>query len=40
MFVEHMLDKHVFGYDNKTVLRLEDMKTFFSEMIVKRVIFI
>ena len=40
MFTEHTLDKHVFGDDNKTVTRLEDIKTFFSKAIVKRVILI
>ena len=40
MFIEHMLDKHVFGRDNKTMAGLEDVKTFFPQIIVKRVIFI
>ena len=40
MFTEHMSDKHAFGDDNKTVARLEDIKTFLSKAIVKRVIFI
>ena len=38
MFIEHMLDKHVFGRDNKTMAGLEDVKTFFPQIIVKRVI--
>ena len=40
MFVEHMLDKHVFGHDNKTLAESEDIKTFFAKTIVKRIIFI
>ena len=40
MFIEHMLDKHVFGHDNKTLAGSEDIETFFSKTIVKWVIFI
>ena len=40
MFIEHMLDEHVFAYDNKTMLGLEDIETFFAKTIVKWVIFI
>ena len=41
MFIEHMLDKHVFRHEKKTVIRSENIKTFFSEIIiVKWVIFI
>ncbi len=40
MFIEHMLDKHVFGHDNKTLAESEDIKTFFAKTIVKRIIFI
>ena len=40
MFIEHMLDKHVFGHENKMMAGLEDVKTFFPKIIVKRVIFI
>lgn len=41
MFIEHMLDKHVFGHEKKTVIRSENIKTFFSEIIIaKWVIFI
>ena len=40
MFIKHMLDEHVFGRDNKTMAGLEDLKTFFPQIIVKRVIFI
>lgn len=40
MFIEHMFDKHVFGHENKMMAGLEDVKTFFPKIIVKRVIFI
>ena len=29
MVIEHMLDKHVFGHDNKTLAGSEDIETFF-----------
>lgn len=40
MFIEHMLDKYVSGHGNKTMLGLEDIKAFFTKIIVKGVIFI
>ena len=40
MFIEHMLDKHAFGYDNKTLAGSEDIETFFAKTIVKWIIFI
>lgn len=40
MFTEHMLDKHAFGHGKKTKEMLEDIKTFFSKFVVKRVVFI
>lgn len=40
MFIEHMLDKHVFGYDNKTMAGLKDIKTIFSKQIVKDIVFV
>ena len=38
MFIEHMLDKHVFGRDNKTMAGLEDVKTFFSKAVIKFIV--
>ena len=40
MFIEHTLDKHAFGYDNKTLAGSEDIETFFAKTIVKWIIFI
>ena len=40
MFIEHMLDKHVFGHDNKTLAGSEDIETFFAKTIDKWIIFI
>ena len=40
MVIEHMLYKHVFGHDNKTLAGLEDIETFFAKTIVKWIIFI
>ena len=40
MFIEHMLDKRAFGYDNKTLAGSEDIETFFAKTIVKWIIFI
>ena len=40
MVIEHMLYKHVFGHDNKTLARSEDIETFFAKTIVKWIIFI
>ena len=40
MVIEHMLDKHVFGHDNKTLAGSEDIETFFAKTIVKWIIFI
>ena len=35
MFIERMLDKHVFGYDNRTKEMLEDIKTFDTSFVSK-----
>ena len=40
MVIEHMLYKHVFGHDNKTLAGSEDIETFFAKTIVKWIIFI
>ena len=40
MFIERMLDKHVFGHENKTALCLEDIKTFHPSFVIKQVVFI
>ena len=40
IFIEHMLDKHVLGHGNKTMLGSEDIKAFFAKIIVKWVILI
>ena len=40
MFIERTLDKHAFGYDNKTLAGSEDIETFFAKTIVKWIIFI
>ena len=40
MFIERMLDKHAFGYDDKALARSEDIETFFAKTIVKWIIFI
>lgn len=40
MFIERMLDKHVFGHDNRTKEMLEDIKTFDTSLVSKQVIFI
>ena len=40
VFTKLELGKHVHGNDNKTMVRLEDIKTFFTKQIVKRIVFI
>lgn len=35
MFTEHMLDKHVFGHDNKTKQVLEDIKALNASLVSK-----
>ena len=39
-FTKVELDKRVRGNGNKTMVRLEDIKTFFTKQIVKRIVFI
>ena len=40
MFIEHMLNEHVFENDNKTLAESEDIETLFAQTIVKQVILI
>ena len=39
-FTKVELGKRVYGNGNKTMVRLEDIKTFFTKQIVKRIVFI